>query len=124
MTEPKRPFTEPTWAVVELMGHTVIAGEVTDQAMFGKSLLRVDHPPTSKRDSFTQYISPDALYRITPTTEKIATEIAERNDPRPAFLYNLEFQLQRMLASGEDKELEYEDVDCEFDESGVPYDEF
>jgi hypothetical protein len=120
MTELKRPFDTPIWCVVELMGHTVIAGQVTDQPMFGKSMLRIDHPETERRQAFTQYISPEALYRVTPVTESVAREIAAKNDARPAVLYNLEFQLSRMLSSGDEgeKELEYDDdFDEDYDET-------
>lgn len=87
------------WAIVELMGHVVIAGEISEEVKFGKSLLRLDYPSTETRPAFTQWINPDSLYRITPTTEEIAQAIAIRSDPRPAALFNLELNLH--LVSGD-----------------------
>lgn len=120
MTDTERPFQEPTWAIVELMGHVVLAGEVSEQTMFGKAMLRIDHPEQENCQEFTQYISPDAIYRITPTSEEITTSIARDTVARPAVLYNLEHRLSRaLLKSGDDEgdpilrkagmdELEYE----------------
>jgi len=113
VAELKRPFDTPIWCVVELMGHTVIAGAVTEVVIFGSPAMRIDHPETKNRQAFTQYISSSSLYRVTPVTEAIAREVANSHDARPAVLYNLEFQLSRMLASGDgdEKELEYDEAD-------------
>jgi hypothetical protein len=113
MEASERPFGTPTWAIVEMMGHVVVAGEVVDETLFGKSMIRIDHPETLNRQAFTQYISPDALYRVTPTTELIARKISESNEPRPADLYRLDLQLKKyqaqMALESDDGELEYED---------------
>lgn len=37
-------FDEPTWAIVELFGHKVIAGEISEVDVAGTQMLRVDVP--------------------------------------------------------------------------------
>ncbi|HUX16960.1 MAG TPA: hypothetical protein VMW52_10845 [Phycisphaerae bacterium] len=68
----ERPeFSE--WAVVELMGHQRIAGRVTYQA----GVLRVDVPQVAGQPAFTRLFGSSAVYSIIPTTEAIATAVAE-----------------------------------------------
>jgi hypothetical protein len=56
------------YAVVELMGHRVRAGLVTEVEMFGTKMLRLDIPG---KDRF-EFYSGAALYGITPCTEEQA----------------------------------------------------
>lgn len=66
-----------TWAVVEIMGHVSIAGKVIEETIAGTQFLRVDVPKTSRREPFTKYYGPSAIYSITPTDEATATAAAE-----------------------------------------------
>ena len=66
------------WAIVELMGHNIIAGYVSEQSIAGAAMLRVDVPQNGNQETFTKFLSGGALYGITPTTEEIATRAAER----------------------------------------------
>lgn len=80
---------EPTWAIVELMGHRRIAGMVSEQSIGGASMVRVDVPETSNQPAFTQFYGGQALYCLTPTTEEIARAVAERSCARPVERYEL-----------------------------------
>jgi len=41
--------TFDVWAILEIMGHTRIAGRVTEQALGGSALIRVDVPALKAR---------------------------------------------------------------------------
>ena len=60
------------WAIVEIMGHRVIAGRVSEVAQFGAVQLRVDVPNEGKGTALTQYYSGSAIYSITPCDEASA----------------------------------------------------
>lgn len=77
----------PTWAIVELLGKTVIAGLVSEETMFGQTLGRIDIPLNN--NIVTQYFSGASIYRITPTTEEIATAIAKAHQPQPIRMLQL-----------------------------------
>ncbi|MBW3638157.1 MAG: hypothetical protein KY445_17060, partial [Armatimonadetes bacterium] len=72
------PEPEPDdsqWAIVELMGHTKMAGRVSEETKFGTVMGRIDIP---KGDAFvTTYFSGGSVYRVTPCDEKSARDVAE-----------------------------------------------
>ena len=76
---------EPTeqWAVVELMGHKVVAGQVSKSELFGKPLLRIDIPESGSRKPFSQFYGLDTIYCITPVSEDVARATSKHNDPKP-----------------------------------------
>lgn len=79
------------WAVLELFGHSKIAGFVRQVTLGGDVLLRVDVPEvTFKRQigygvdaateekkiaSFTKFYSPKSVFAMTPTTEQTCRRI-------------------------------------------------
>jgi hypothetical protein len=71
------------WSIVELMGHNVIAGEVTEQTIAGAAFLRVDVPEIDGAAAFTKFYSAAAIYAITPTDEATARQAAARLAVRP-----------------------------------------
>lgn len=54
------------WAVVELLGHRVRYGRVTEVTMFGEAMLRVEMPTDPPTEEF---YSGKALYGIRPASE-------------------------------------------------------
>jgi hypothetical protein len=70
------------WAILELMGHRRLAGKVSEAAIGGGSFIRIDMPMKDGSTS-TQFYSPASIYCITPTTEKIAREVALASQPEP-----------------------------------------
>jgi hypothetical protein len=79
------------WAIVEIMGHNVIAGFVTEVAKFGVAMMRVDVPDLEVngivKPGFTKFYGGSSIYAITPTTQEIALEAAKRLDVRPVSLW-------------------------------------
>ena len=66
----KQSFNE--WAKVELFGHNVIIGKVSETMLAGGAFLRVDVPAFDKLPAFTRFYGPGAIYCISPITEEIA----------------------------------------------------
>ncbi len=75
------------WAIVELMGHKVVAGLVSKSEMLGKPMLRVDVPATSDYPEFTQFYGDDAIYCVTFVSEQVARLTAEQNKINPVSIY-------------------------------------
>jgi hypothetical protein len=71
------------WAIVELMGHNAIAGEVSEQTVAGVKMLRVDVPAGNGQDAFTKFFGGAAIYAITPTDEATASRAAWNLAVRP-----------------------------------------
>lgn len=89
--------TFESWAIVELMGHSKIAGMASQYAFGGKTMLRVDVPATSAIEPFTRFINPDAIYAINPCTEDTAKKAAESFRVRPIELYDVERTVEKAL---------------------------
>ncbi|HXF62313.1 MAG TPA: hypothetical protein VNK95_11895 [Caldilineaceae bacterium] len=81
--------TFETWAVIELFGHQKIAGLVTEAAIGGCNLIRVDVPATDRQPAYTRYFGPGAIYSITPVSEEIARSVLAYIRPRPVSPYML-----------------------------------
>ena len=75
------------YAIVELMGHKVVAGLVTKSEMLGKPMLRVDVPATSIYPGFTQFYGESAIYCVTFVSEEVAKLTAESNKVNPVSVY-------------------------------------
>lgn len=75
-----------TYAVVELMGHRVRPGAISDAQLGGATLLRIEHP--SARDNLdeplVEYYAPAALFSIRPCTREEAVRLAAHRWPTEA----------------------------------------
>lgn len=111
------------WAVVELFGHQQIAGKVSEHAIGGASLLRVDVPElpgiperTIERygqnykvatvpasPGFTKFFGASAIYSLTPCDEQTALRVAQSMRVVPIQAYTPAPSM-RMLSEGEDDE--------------------
>lgn len=86
-------FVEPTWAIVELMGHQVIAGQITEVLVAGCPMLRVDVPgvPADLHHeaiaAYTRFIGTKAVYSIIPTDEPSARHSVAHLRARPVSEY-------------------------------------
>jgi hypothetical protein len=78
------------WFIVEQMGHKRLVGFVTEQTIAGKGFLRVDVPAAEgDTNQVTQFISPDTIYCLTPTSEELARRAAKLSRVAPISLYEL-----------------------------------
>ena len=75
------------YAIVELMGHKVVAGLVSKSEMLGKPMLRVDVPATSTYPEYTQFYGETAIYCVTFVSEEVARLTAEQSKVNPVSVY-------------------------------------
>lgn len=87
MTESRNAYEG--WAIVELMGHRRLAGQVSQAEQYGVAMLRLDIPAVDEQPAATQFYGGTSIYCITPTTEEIARGIAEHNRPAPVNRWEL-----------------------------------
>lgn len=97
------------YAVVELMGHRVRPGAISDAQIGGATVLRIEHP--SARDNLdeplVEYYAPSALFSIRPCTRDEAVRLAEFRWPTEAD------RALRALASVSDSSAYVDDEDYE-----------
>jgi hypothetical protein len=88
-----QPPTFETFAIVELFGHSRIAGRVTEQVIAGQGFVRVDVPELpalgycKSQASFTRMFGPGAIYSITPVDEQTACAAAQSMRVEPVNVY-------------------------------------
>lgn len=75
------------WAIVELMGHGVIAGEVSKVEPFGSPMLQVDVPSVGDQPGFSKLFNPSAIYSIVYVEEGIARSAAQEAQHKPIKLF-------------------------------------
>lgn len=63
---PENDNTFRHWCIVELFGHSKIAGFCTQENIFGTNMLRVDVPETDTQPAFTKYFGSAAIYAVNP----------------------------------------------------------
>ncbi len=77
------------WVILEVMGHRKLGGYLTEQTIAGKAFIRLDVTNTKGKQTATQFYSPESVYCITPTTEKIAVGYGTNNQPQPVQWWEL-----------------------------------
>jgi len=75
-------FSEPIWAIVELMGRNVTAGLIQSVPVAGTEMLRVDVPAVEEFEGYTKFYGGTAIYAITPTDEESAKHVIYSIQPR------------------------------------------
>jgi hypothetical protein len=96
MTDQANPNIPPvfeTWAIVELFGHSRIAGRVTEQVIAGHGFIRVDVPDLPAGGhyqavpGFSKLYGAAAIYSITPVTQDYAMAAAQSMRVEPVNIY-------------------------------------
>lgn len=85
------------WAIVELFGHTKIAGKCTEQNIAGTNMLRVDVPAVEGRQAFTKFYGSAAIYALTPVDETTAKHFVSKLSVEPIMHWDINeiFQKQQ-----------------------------
>jgi len=112
-----QPFEE--WAIVELFGHQIIAGKVSEQVIGGQGFVRVDVPEVNGQPGFTKFYGAGAIYAMTPTDEATALAAVQGLRKKPIELYQLnlpQLQAPSREPSWDDTEAEQWDTDEDDDE--------
>jgi len=67
-----------SFAIVEVMGHQRFAVRVTEEEIGGASFIRIDCFMVDQNNrSFTKFLSPSAIFSITPCEEETARRAAK-----------------------------------------------
>jgi len=108
------------WALVELFGHSKIAGRITEQNIAGTNMLRVDVPETYTQPAFTRFFGASAIYAINPTDEVTAKYYADKLQTKPIDSWDV----REMLKKNDQFRLsltasEQVRIDADFDEDGL-----
>lgn len=78
------------WAIVELFGHTRIAGKITEATIGSCSFVRVDVPELdAEHPAFTKLYGNGAIYSLSPVEEEIAMLAVKQYRSRPVDLYRM-----------------------------------
>lgn len=96
----------PVWAIVELFGHKVLAGQVCKSEMMGGPMLRVDVPATPSDKAFTRLLGVNAVYSVTFVSEDVARAAAGRCAEKAVTVYVPEIDV--IAHKQKIRELEYE----------------
>ncbi len=88
-TEQPKQNSFKEWAKVELFGHNVIVGEVTEASLSGGAFLRVDVPSFNGEPGFTRFFSPGAIYSISPVTDEVARGLLTHYRTEPVSRYEM-----------------------------------
>lgn len=104
------------WCIVEIMGHNVFAGFVTERTLGGTAMIQVDVPEVdAEHPAFTKLFSSNAIYAISPTTEEHARAAAARIRQRPVTLYILPEPTRQLEARVVDREQAELDMEADDD---------
>ncbi len=90
-----------SWAIIEIFGHTQIAGKVTEATIGGCSFIRIDVPEFNGRPAFTKLYGNGAIYSMTPCSEEVARAALKSIMPAPVNIWMPEL---RKLTAPEDEE--------------------
>ena len=77
------------FAIVELFGHQVIAGKVSDQVIGGQGFVRVDVPAVNDQDEYTKFFGSGAIYAITPCDERTMLAAVQGLRQKPIDVWKL-----------------------------------
>ena len=91
-----------SWAIIEIFGHTQIAGKVSEASIGGCSFIRVDVPECDGKPAFTKFYGNGAIYSMTPCGEEIALAAVKSIRHAPVNVY---IPAQRQLPGLEDRRL-------------------
>lgn len=93
-----------TWAVVELFGHTKIAGEVSEKSLAGGAMLRIDVPKVEGNPEFTRFVNISAVYAINPVDQETALLVAGQLKSKPVSPWDIRdyIQMHKTLPQPED----------------------
>ena len=109
MTDQQEHFE--SWGIVDLFGHTRIAGLISEQAIGGETFIRVDVP--NGEGFHTRLFGKGAIYSMSLTDEAIAREMARRSGVKPVSRY----EVKNLI---EDQREEDPGRPIDFDESDFP----
>lgn len=85
------------WAIVELFGHTKLAGKAIEYTVGSATFIRVDVPETKEQPAFSRLLNPSAIYAINPVTEDVARVTANALNKAPIEAWDIGRMNQKLL---------------------------
>jgi len=85
MSETQTPIEG--WAILELFGHSQLAGYVTTAIIGTSGMLRVDVPEVDGAPAYTRFYGPGAIYSLTLVTEDLARKAIRAIRPQAVTVY-------------------------------------
>jgi hypothetical protein len=79
--------TIETWAYVEIMGHSQVAGRVSERKVGIQVMLQIDVPKSEEGFSHTKLYSPSSIFSISPTTEEWCRQYSKAHIDYPVLPY-------------------------------------
>ncbi|HEY9825209.1 MAG TPA: hypothetical protein V6D19_07160 [Stenomitos sp.] len=76
------------WAILEIMGHRRLGGFLSEQAIAGGKMLRIDIPGPNETKT-SQFYNIGSVYSVTPCAEEIAKAFALKHQPEPVARWEL-----------------------------------
>lgn len=103
--------------VLELFGHSRIAGYVSEATFAGAPVVRVDVPQIGDTPPFTKMFHPNAVYAFNPVDEETMVYVAEQCRVKPITVFDMSEMRRKMMTSLPEKAFTGEDVDDDNDEN-------
>lgn len=86
------------WGIVELFGHSRVAGRISEATIGGCSFVRVDVPATGNLPAYTKFLGNGAIYAINITDELAAKMAASTTADEPLSAWTV----QHLLPAGQE----------------------
>lgn len=77
------------WAIIDLFGHTRLAGRVSEVQQFGTSMCRIEVPEVDGRPGFTRDVGGAAIFGMTDVSEGLAVAFTRAQRTAPVQAYEL-----------------------------------
>ena len=94
------------WCIIELFGHSRMAGKCTEQNIAGNNFLRVDVPETTNNPPFTRFLNSTAIYSITPVTEVVARDRAQCFNSAPICEWDIREAVKKIGGKSDQRDID------------------
>lgn len=89
-------MSEEIWGIVSLMGHSKVAGRLSEYTL-GGNFLRVDIPPVNGTQGITRLFGVNAIFEITITDREVAEKAAEAIDFTPFDAFTMKAMVAKVV---------------------------
>ena len=88
---------KPFWAIIELFGHTKLAGQVNKHPI--ADFLQINIPEVSSVPAWTKILNPKAIYGLNPCSEETARQSAEAIKAMPISEWDVKTAANKLIDS-------------------------
>lgn len=90
-----------TPAIIELFGHTKMAGVISEHVIGSTAFIRVEVPKTNNQEAFTRMLNPSAIYALNPCTPEVMLAMANSLNYAPITAWDLPESIKEKMRRGE-----------------------